>query len=190
MLMKMTFALAAAIYAGFVIWGAPDGAIEGTAALAETTPAPRIVTVATGDDPQAPVIVTPKAEDDTVTRAAVSDNVVPNASVIAAAAAALDRSERDAARIGVPTRINLRDPAEPAPIAEAAAAEPEDDLLRVTGSRVNMRSGPSTGNRVVDSLPEGTLAEPIGAEQDGWIEIRDVATGREGFMAARFLAPA
>ncbi len=53
-----------------------------------------------------------------------------------------------------------------------------------------MRGGPSTADGVIDSLAEGTLAEAIGETVDGWREIRDVETGRTGFMSARFLQPA
>jgi SH3-like domain-containing protein len=88
--------------------------------------------------------------------------------------------------VGEPALVSLVSPAVPAAAAERDAGS---DLLRVTGSRVNMRSGPGTANAVVDSLPRGTLAEPIGTPIDGWQEIRDVESGLVGFMSARFLEP-
>ncbi|CUH39194.1 SH3 domain protein [Jannaschia seosinensis] len=173
MIMKMTFALAVAIYAGFVIWGAPK------AELADGVIADQEAPIASAH--QRPVILTAADDETQVTRAA-ADTIVPDAATIAAAPPAPNDPDAAASWIGEPTTVSLREP--PASGAEATSRA----TLRVTGSRVNLRSGPSTGNQVVDSLPEGTLTEALAPERDGWIEIRDLATGRTGFMAAQFLS--
>ncbi len=72
---------------------------------------------------------------------------------------------------------------------EAALAEEGAAALRqVTGDRVNMRAGPGTGFEVVGQLTAGQMAEVL--EADGnWLRVRG-EDGAEGWMSARFLAPA
>jgi len=75
----------------------------------------------------------------------------------------------------------------PAPSASATTANNSVAAVWfVSGSRVNLRSGPSTSNRVVTSLTRDTAVELIGSEGD-WAHLRVVNTGAEGFMAQRFL---
>ena len=71
----------------------------------------------------------------------------------------------------------------------AAAALPDGPVLYVTGDRVNMRAGPSTGDRVVTSLGRGTAVQPLGPTDAEWVNIRD-ASGRLGYIAGQFLSQA
>lgn len=67
---------------------------------------------------------------------------------------------------------------------------PEPDALEtlfVTGSRVNLRTGPGTGHSVLDTLTYGTRVERVTAAASGWIEIRLPADGKTGWMSADFL---
>ncbi len=187
-MLKMTFTLAAAIYVAFVVWGDPIDIAE------DADEAAPIVVANTDAGFDQPVILTTNGSgevDVSVTRAQ-TDVIVPDAAVIAASAPAPTGALGQPRLIGEPVVVSLyrpqAAPTEDATVEEEAAAD--EILLRVTGTRVNMRSAPSTSNRVVDSLPQGTIAEAMGPEQNGWIEIRDVATGRTGFMSARFLDPA
>lgn len=61
------------------------------------------------------------------------------------------------------------------------------DIWFVSGSRVNLRAGPSTGNSIVTSLTQGTATEVI-AFDGSWAHLRVVETGVEGYMARRFLS--
>lgn len=70
-----------------------------------------------------------------------------------------------------------------------AIAPPIRETVFVTGSRVNMRAGPSTANPVVVALGFGAEAELIEEVAGGWTQIRDIESGRVGYMAARFLSP-
>ena len=63
-------------------------------------------------------------------------------------------------------------------------------LLQVTGSSVNLRAGPSTNRPIVGRLSRGDRAELVSEAADGWMQVRDVASGKIGYMAGRFLAPA
>lgn len=85
----------------------------------------------------------------------------------------------------------------PAPLEETTSVEvvateeieePTLDLRVVAGSRVNMRSGPGTGYRVLDTLPSGTEAEVISVDATGWANIRITSTDQEGWMAERLLS--
>ena len=71
--------------------------------------------------------------------------------------------------------------------AVAPALAPLLDLRAVAGSRVNMRSGPGTSFDVLDTLPQGTEAEVIEVNADGWARIRVLESGAEGWMAERLL---
>lgn len=78
-----------------------------------------------------------------------------------------------------------------APAAAPAPAEtavPDRPLVYVTGSRVNMRAGPSTANPVVTALGYGDEAELIETLDNGWMHIRHTESGRVGYMAGRFLS--
>ncbi|MFW5654859.1 MAG: SH3 domain-containing protein [Roseicyclus sp.] len=77
--------------------------------------------------------------------------------------------------------------------AEAEAPAPAPDgatRLRVTGDRVNLRAGPSTGNEVLAALTLGTEVELIERVADGWAHLRVPDTGLTGYMSGDFLEPA
>lgn len=82
----------------------------------------------------------------------------------------------------------------PAPEAEkdatetAAAEAPKAPIWYVTGSRVNLRSGPSTGNRVVGQAALGQKAEKL-EESGGWIKIRLSDSGETAYIYGKFLSP-
>ena len=64
----------------------------------------------------------------------------------------------------------------------------ERDLREVSGKRVNMRSGPSTNDAVLDTLVRGTQIEVLDVNADGWARLRVLDTDQIGWMAERFLA--
>lgn len=63
----------------------------------------------------------------------------------------------------------------------------DGDIVYVTASRVNMRSGPGTQNSVVDSLGRGTAVEAVGAPQGDWVQIR-TAQDQLGYVSGQFLS--
>ena len=180
-MIRMTLALSLAIYGGLVIWGDPVSQAEAGVPSIDADDAVAAA-IAPAADTARPVILPDAASSGPdVTRAAVSPLIAP------AAASAPDARP---ARIGTPSLVSLVAYADPAPFEADAPAGASGPVLRVTGDRVNMRSGPSTANGVLASLPAGTLAEPLGEPSGGWQEIRVIETGTTGFMAARFLDPA
>ena len=94
-----------------------------------------------------------------------------------------------------PTLAAPQDPGLSAPddaVDEAVrlALEPDKVILTVTGSRVNVRSGPSTNYAVISSVAAGDEVELMSYEGQSWARIRLPGGERVGFMARSFLAPA
>lgn len=82
-------------------------------------------------------------------------------------------------------------PSEPIVIEAALPAASDGvDLRQVAGDRVNMRAGPGTGYRVMQTLVQGTLMEVLQVDAAGWARVRVGPSGVEGWMAERLLAPA
>ena len=71
-------------------------------------------------------------------------------------------------------------------VTETATAEPQIQMWYVTGSRVNIRSGPSTSNGIVTQAVYGDEAEPLTSTASDWIEIR-MSDGTTGWIFGRFL---
>jgi hypothetical protein len=70
----------------------------------------------------------------------------------------------------------------------AAELKPEQKVVYVIGSRVNLRQGPDAGTSVLLTLRRGDMAEVIGEGEQGWTNIREVKSGSVGYMAAQFLS--
>lgn len=73
---------------------------------------------------------------------------------------------------------------QPAPTPDPA---PTVDIRYVDATRVNMRSGPSTDFRVVDTLSRGTQVQVLDTDA-GWALLRVSSTQLEGWMSEQFLA--
>jgi Bacterial SH3 domain. len=67
---------------------------------------------------------------------------------------------------------------------------PAQDLVlkEVTGSRVNVRSGPSTTNEVLGQVMRAEIVRVISPVENGWVKISVEGDGVEGYMSAKFLA--
>jgi len=57
------------------------------------------------------------------------------------------------------------------------------DIRSITGRRVNMRMGPGTNFSVAAKLSGGDQVEVVRDNNDGWLKLRVVETGRIGWMA-------
>jgi hypothetical protein len=64
---------------------------------------------------------------------------------------------------------------------------PASDLRRVSGTSVNLRTGPGTGFGRVASLKRGTEVIVLSDPGKGWIKLRVAETGRIGWMAETML---
>ena len=78
--------------------------------------------------------------------------------------------------------------------AVEAPSESTDDPLGksmwyVTGTTVNVRSGPSTSDPVVTRVSFGDAAEVLSDTGEGWIQIRPEGGDTVGWISAQFLNP-
>lgn len=70
-----------------------------------------------------------------------------------------------------------------APVVPQTAA----DLRVVSGTRVNLRGGPSTTYDVVTQLLKGAEVEVLDDTGDGWVRLRTIPGNEVGWMSADFL---
>lgn len=77
----------------------------------------------------------------------------------------------------------------PEEVSVAVAPDQEFNTVYVTGSTVNMRSGPTSADAVVAAVGNGAMMQLIEELGNGWSHIRDLTTGQTGYMASRFLSP-
>lgn len=74
---------------------------------------------------------------------------------------------------------------------DAAPEEETEEVLpslilntrQITGDRVNMRAGPSTDFGIVDRLVRGDTMEVLQDPGNGWLELRAIESGVEGWVA-------
>lgn len=138
----------------------PQPAQDDTAVVAEPTPEP-------DPEPAAP-------------RDAAVDNAIADALATPEPAPEAPATEPD-------TTANLTPPASDTGGEFVTLPEP-DRLLYVTGSRVNVRSGPSTVYDVITALPEGAAVTDLGDAGEGWRMIQ-LDTGETAYMSGDFLSP-
>ncbi len=177
-LLKMVVALLALIFGAMVLVG------EGPeVAMGSDEPAMTAEELATFDT---------AAVEDTVTK---TDD---NPAILAAAAAepveaepepVLEASLATATDAAVAAALAEVEPSEPeAELAEEIAATDGVELTTVgvvLGQRVNVRSGPSTGNGVIGQVVENQEVEILGYEDNGWARI--LLDGEEGYMSGDFI---
>ena len=67
--------------------------------------------------------------------------------------------------------------------ASSFAVSPPRDIRAITGTSVNMRAGPGTGYDVVTRLGPETQVEVLQDDGAGWVKLRPVDGGPEGWIA-------
>ncbi|RVT82315.1 SH3 domain-containing protein [Rhodobacteraceae bacterium CCMM004] len=163
MLMRLTTLLCATIGTTMIIAGQPpaDDATE-VARASEQLP---------GGFLQAQASTAPVPLDDR--RTAIE---------MALAATEAAAAERAAAAAAAATEVKVA--ATPAP---KLARTPE--MWEVTGNRVNLRAGPSTGTAVLGQVVRGDTARVLDRRDDGWLRIQVSETGLDAYIFGDFLAP-
>ena len=68
----------------------------------------------------------------------------------------------------------------------AAQAEPEHIVWYITGSRVNVREGPSTNYAILDKVLYGDAFQVVSDPDAKWIKIRIEGAGVEGYIVKSF----
>ena len=197
-MIRLTLLLVAGIAGAMLVFGteAEDVSkapiVETVLASSETpegapAPAPKAETVQAAVDPV--TLSLPRVE--MIIEKAVATTAGAEAAVEQAVARIPAAVAEVAARADV-TRTESLDLTRVKPITTAVesamAAVMEPRIVRVTGSSVNLRAGPSTSTSVLARLTRDTRAEVLDEAADGWFRIRDLASGTEGFMSGDFLA--
>lgn len=131
-----------------------------------------------------------------------SSKTLPTAAVASPAVASpakfggatLSTASLDTNSIVIPSLIPTAQPA--VQVSQAAVSEndilPDEnsgaiDVRAVSGNRVNVRGGPGTSFGVVDSLTRGVEVEILLDPGNGWVKLRPIDGGTEGWMAAFLL---
>lgn len=121
-------------------------------------------------------------ETSAVTRTLDSDISEAQAVQLAIEAGKAHRANRTAAPLrGLVTAV------ETVAATETAAPSGTGGYWYVTGSRVNLRAGPGTGNAVVGQLVSGDATEVLD-DQNGWYQVRTADGAISGWVSARFLS--
>ncbi len=122
----------------------------------------------------------PDVPDVALTSERISDTEAVRLAMDASATA---RGEQDAASLRGAVLATTLDVSN----TEDAAAVESANFWYVTGTTVNLRQGPGTGNSVVGSVTLGTEAEVL-ADQDGWFQIRTPDGATSGWIYGEFLS--
>ncbi len=173
MFIRLTALLCASLYLAMVIFGTEQ---PGTATAEAAAPEPVQPVSARGTFSPAtePLLINANftaSPEPAVTPAVAVEDVTP--------AAAEDPAEAEDSGL---LRIGKFDA--PASVLQDKGI----DVVEVSGTVVNLRAGPSTGNDIVGTLRRGARAELIETAENGWMRIRDLDSGAEGYMSGKFLA--
>lgn len=71
--------------------------------------------------------------------------------------------------------------------ATAVTPRPGPPYYYVNVSSLALRAGPSTGNRILTTIPLNNQVEMLGSGVGGWVQVRDVRTNTIGWVAGRYL---
>ncbi|WP_375551527.1 SH3 domain-containing protein [Rhodophyticola porphyridii] len=209
-MIRLTVLLCATLYAGMIILpealdpadrhdNASAGLTAGTAADSAAVDASvnlvaqglLVPAAMTADEPATPEPMLMTASLNTTTDVPILSEPAPQPAMIIETANG-ERIEVDAVinpgLIDAPDVVSVA-AATPVPVQSDAASPAAKEMVYVTGSRVNMRAGPSTQNPVLMALGYGAEAELIEEIPNGWVQIRHTESGRVGYMAGRFLSP-
>lgn len=159
----LMLATVAGLFAVMMIWG--DGDLR-----SERRPAPSPAPVATAAEPEAAPEPAPAA--------AAAEEATPAAEpepTVAEVAGGIERFAGPSLQVSPEFAGQTETP------AEAGEAS-----LWVTASRLNMRSGPSSGAAVVTGLDSGTGLVPLGPTEGDWVEVR-APSGQTGFVSSQFV---
>ena len=104
-----------------------------------------------------------------------------------------DEGERTVVYVFVAQGLGGTGGAAAAEVSEETAAETGDapafaaGISVVVTEDVNLRAAPSSEADVVGALPQGTELTVTAAPVDGWVPVRDPATGRPGYVNGDFV---
>lgn len=132
-----------------------------------------------------------------VTRVALNLNALEEALADAPETEDASAAQTDDAPFGVPRNVDSLSGNAPTPAIIPSLIVPSSqteqvavtqtastaDVRTVSGSRVNVRGGPSTDFEIVTRLLRGDAVEILEDNGDGWVRMRPTDGGPEGWMA-------
>lgn len=164
---KLIITTLAGLYIVLVVAGRD---VPSAAGQAQADPAPQLAQAEA-----APVAVAPHDPTKIVAKAA-STPQIENAALITPV---IPRTRMPGPR--------LKPAPETRPI-ETPAKSDGASLWKVTASALNVRSGPSTSDRTVDSIRRGEEVLLV-SESGGWAHVRIEGDGVDGWVSKRYLTP-
>jgi len=170
MFIRLTCLLCASLYGGMLIFGTGDpdaGQIAPVASRGIDAPAtlPLMIGAAQASEAPATEPSMPEIESRVALTLPVKVATVPTPEVVAR-----------------PIKVSVPDA--PTEVLQTPGIE----VVEITGRIVNLRAGPSTLTEVVTRLKRGERAEVVADDGNGWIRIRDLNSGTEGYMSADYLS--
>lgn len=207
-MLRLTLILAASIYAGLVIYGAPQKpsvadagtpearALAGVAGVHRDEDGAYLLTL-DGRSLSITAHVNPRDVIDPILGVTQISTATGQITVTAqdattlASASAADPADPTVAPLQVASLAPIAAPSiAPVPSPRRVAFTPGDTLrAQVIGSRVNLRAGPSLDDAILASVGEGETLDVLANLGNGWAQIRQNATGAIGFMSDEFLSP-
>jgi len=167
-MLRLALLLGAAVYAGLVIFSEPAADVAGSVEVARAATPLDVTMPASRSNPD--IFVT--ADGRELRIAAVIDP------------GALDDGSSEIALVSTGGTDTITSS------ASAGVPEvPDLPLVEITGNHVNLRAGPSTGDAVLGAMARGEHAELMASPGNGWVQIRALSTGVEGFMSDSFVSP-
>lgn len=176
----------------------PEKPKETDIAVARTETSPAALATARPEAMAAAVkSVEAEAAEEVVAASVSSKNIQTGVEAALVQALALDATEdaavahmeaaKDAEAVEERIAVTLA-AAVPVKASAPNLAEREARFLFVTGTKVNVRAGPSTQYRVVGAVVQGDSVELVSYEGNGWARIKIENGEKTGFMSRKFLA--
>lgn len=133
------------------------------------------------------VLVSQNAPDTTAADFSESDAIVPIAASFVSAKPKLDDENKERLAALFDTNATDSGVIQLVSAEKAAAVTSSTEYRKVSGSRVNMRRGPSTDFEVVDKLLKGAEVEVLDENESGWVKLRTLEGSQIGWMSGKFL---
>ena len=192
---RLTALLCAALFLGMLLADREGGEVrKGLAGgyaplrLEKEDIAPTVqVAAATPEAPAAPAAEAPAPAVSATAAAAPAPQPAPAPARVNPAAALA--TEDAALTSGLTLSLPLVDASAPLPEAPAAPAEaaPRPRVAYISGTKVNVRAGPSAETEALTQLLQGEAVLATPSDTPGWTLIRIEGDGLEGYVATRFL---
>jgi hypothetical protein len=112
-----------------------------------------------------------------------SNDTRVSATLIPSVTADVAGTDDQAPKIILPSLIAASDQPTVAAVQTSLEAETQAIIRTISGNRVNVRGGPGTNYDVVSRMVKGQAVEILSDPGQGWVKMRPVDGGSEGWLA-------